>query len=666
LSSRPESEPPKVLFRGEVAEIRTSIVEEINGRVTFRLSSAEQEWSFEVERRELKPTPGGIGALLTTKKRDNPPPFSFDEEVYARGVAENVAEVLQDKQALSQIHLDRILRSVRGGQESIELQSISQVLVIPEREDITKVKVRLYQFSISSDTHPYFVKVDADKPLLQFGTTLLARKVEKTAERLAWLNDLREIDWIKLQKRLQKEETYVVDLPAFVSDRLYESGFSFADAKFVLDEALWPFVVRQLVDFGDAGKDPRIALYTKAVIPSGLKGYMHYAPHFIVATNSNVGKTEPFKKLGTVFDRYTPKSIIGAFNERKIQKSPLAYNTRPSVYDQVEGQEKNYEFGAYLLNAQETGLVEQAVGGDVAAYWTASSCIFNANPLHDEAAQAKDRASDLDRLLGQLNKNRAAGRRFAGIVHGTNFKTIRQALDLESYGELVRLFLLVEKECAREILAIWRDPETTVFLHENDGSYTVRATGIIEPLRTKVPLVHGFLYDMITQGETHLRGAALCCAIIDLLPLIKANPRKNIRLVLQRAEEYLGQFEQLNLESFSNLVADGDELRRSLVENQWQELPEMAKPICTAALNYFKANPADNEVSGDAIALSACRDLGDKEKDPAGRTWAKNRYALFRRLEGRDKVNGILRNFGLRVDFDAHVIRRFIQPQGGD
>lgn len=459
-----------------------------------------------------------------------------------------------------------------------------------------KPAFRIFLARIASDTKPYFI-LDATDTLSENTSGVLYLRKWDQIEASKWLTEhLRPDDWIdanhalvSINRRL-KGEAEVLD---YLSSHLYTPASSLRDIQFIHEPGFWERFVAGLVEF-HAKKDPAITLAFKATILEGVD--MSSAPHAIIVTNSFTGKTVPFTFAGKVLDRVTAKSLIGAYRQDGLSSGSLSNYRRVIVIEQIEAQDAPMLL-AFLFNIMETGEGLQEIGGHRSYVHTNATIVITGNPLLGTDSSSEAQSNAFHSILQHLSLNVALGRRFGIILFGNEYKEVEKTeLDLENpaekddyavYWEILRE---VERACREKIEKVFANPEVVQWLNELDDSYSEQVSRLAVGLGPRLPLLFGFLISHGSNGQKHMRGAALRCAILDALPSIE-NGTYDAGVLLKLADEYLQRFSVHNLESVARLAVAGQQYGSEMRSVVFPRLPNDLQLVVKAAMEFRRSNP---------------------------------------------------------------------------
>jgi hypothetical protein len=421
----------------------------------------------------------------------------------------------------------------------------------------------------------------------------------------------------------------------------------------------WNALINDLINHGGAVTDQRVLLFRKATILRGLD--MKVNPHFIVVLPSNTGKSEWADAVGIREDKASAVSLIGTADMDGIKPGSLHGAELPFAIDQLE------ESGAerllrYLLSFMESG--EAVVDNAAQPFRIRGTSIigFYANPLGDPK-------NDFLYLLLHLSKNPAAGRRFGLLLYDFDrgdYKVPRIQLKSrslkEDVSESLRIFRAVEEYARKRLLRLIRNEKVWAWLTTPNSGWEKYALQVIEPLKSGAYdssnemsaeyKLFQFLYDFITQGYVHTRGAALYAAIVDLLPRIALGEFDDDPTpILDLAEEYLSQILDMNYESLQNIVENYEQNKELMAPRVYAILPKYLQAIVSAC-ELLKPELANRGIQTPFVLpldLIHWEGLGFKY-------FSEVLKILRSRNPSQDKLNQIKELFGLEITEDRRSV----------
>ena len=339
----------------------------------------------------------------------------------------------------------------------------------------------------------------------------------------------------------------------------------------------WKEIIENIIHPGGVEIDPRLKLIRKATLLRGLKQKIN--PHSIVVLPGQTGKSEWYYSVGILEDRVSAVSLIGTATTDDVRPGTLDGAELPICIDQLEEQ-GSYLLFRYLLSFLELGEARVDMAASPFTIKGNSIVVITANPLGDPR-------SDFENLQRHLSKNPALGRRFGIILYDE--KAVRIKMRAHDLKELIEddltLFRAVEEYCRPRLLNIIREPRVWSWLNTKNEVWINQALDIIEPLKDENEKLHRFLTEFIVNGNSHTRGGALYCALIDYMDKIALN-EYDIEEILGRAEEYLSEILEINFESIRNIVQTLEERREDIILRVFDTLPNYLKEIVSAIELY--------------------------------------------------------------------------------
>ncbi|MEM3647832.1 MAG: hypothetical protein QW341_03590 [Candidatus Bathyarchaeia archaeon] len=334
------------------------------------------------------------------------------------------------------------------------------------------------------------------------------------------------------------------------------------------------------------GKDPKLVVVHLAKILCPM--HMRYAPHSLEITNSGTGKTRFYDAAGIKIDKATRKAVLGfAKSPTEVFPGTIHGTSLPTAFDQIESQD-SFELAKYMLDILEVGRALVDAGGVRFPVETASSFAYLANPI------AKDErvVEGFKALLNHVCVNPAMGRRFGIILFATNLKTIKggekmTVQELEDWKRSFTLFRAVEEYCQPKVKALIRNPKVAEWLHKPIKGYRETILKSVEELDD--PELKAF-FEAHAEAEHRVRGAALHTAVALLLDKI-ALDKLTVDELLEEAEDWLGEYIKINLESISSLCAMWDKLKVDQAKAFYDNCPDYLQEIISACIHHKRHNP---------------------------------------------------------------------------
>jgi len=579
---------------------------------------------------------------------------------------------MTDEQARDPVALDDHYRVVlngtldklKSGGLLVFTDSIKLVVSIPletargsdDKRSKLEPALRIFLARVANDTRPYFILDDADRITENTSGTLYLNPFHEPEARTRLGAELREDDWTELKntltsigRRFKRDEDEFAAIAGYVAGHLYKPAAFLEAVDFMHEPGFWVPFVAELVEFR-AKKDPAIALAFKATILEGVE--MSANPHSLILTNSSTSKTEPHQFAGKVLDRITAKSLIGAYRQDGLSSGSMSNFKRTVVIEQIESQDAP-NLLSFLFNLLETGEAYQEIGGYKRFIHSLATVVITGNPLLSTDVSGQAQSGAFNMMIVHLTSNRALGRRFGIILFGDDYKAVVKLTggldsrsEREEYAELWEIFREVERVCRDKIERVYSHPKISQFLDSIDDKYIEEVTGIAAKVGENWALLYGFLTDHAAFGQRHLRGGALKCAILDMLPEI-ATDDYSIEDLLSRAKEYLEQLTMNNLASIARLAEAGQRYGAEMMNALLPRLPSPLGLVVEAALNFKRANPA-----AVSVPLSELEGYRPNKSD---QYWSLTvNHCLAVRIERY--ADNLERYFGVRIDRERRVL----------
>jgi chaperonin cofactor prefoldin len=333
----------------------------------------------------------------------------------------------------------------------------------------------------------------------------------------------------------------------------------------------WKQFIEEIIDYKNAGVDPDFKIVRKATLPRGY--YQSINPHAHIVLPGSTGKSEYYSTIGQLEDKVTDNSLIGYADSKGPKPGSLDKTELPIAFDQVESLTRG-NILRYLFNIMEKG---EAIIDNAAhpfTIWSKSTLIFLSNPIGDPKTQ-------YSAFLEKLCKNPTIGRRFGIILYKKDAKRITSKVkDLK--GELtekIELFRAIEEYAGPEINKIidnlWK------WLNEQNEEWITQALSLIKGLENENEELATFLREFIINGGSHMRGAALNCAIVDNLDKIALKEYK-IEDILRDAEKYLNELLRINFNSIETITQNYKKGIEEVQKRIFNTLPTYMKEIMSA------------------------------------------------------------------------------------
>jgi len=372
------------------------------------------------------------------------------------------------------------------------------------------------------------------------------------------------------------------------------------------------FVENQLLSF-KAKKDPRIKLVYKATVPRSVE--IRYAPHSLVCTGTDTGKSEFFDRAGIRKDKITAGAFIGTKN-KDITSYGIVHNQElPICIEQIESQDAEGIL-RFLYSFMEFGKASHTTAyGDISAEGK-STIVITANPTGYDI----NHVATFRNLIDVLTKNYLAmGRRFGLLLYGGEdfYKKVTSTpgvFDDSEWTKRVAFFRAVEEYSYPVSVALYKEKRIRSWLETPIDKYADNVKDLTTSIEDKA--VQQFLQTHGGGGYRHTRGGALNCARIDFMPeLVKLKstafgdfPDVRITEILNMADEYLARIVQSNLEAIGNIpkVLEKESLLQQII---YERMPKYVREILLT-VKVFKETAVkcsmeiDDEVPFSALKAS--------------------------------------------------------------
>jgi hypothetical protein len=400
-------------------------------------------------------------------------------------------------------------------------------------------------------------------------------------------------------------------------------------------------VENELLAYETDEKDPRLKLVHKATCLRGIAPYIN--PHSLQVTNGGTGKSEFYRICGECIGKATARSFLGfAKSPDEIFPGIIDGVDLPVGIDQIESQSAS-EIARFLFNALESG--EDTVSSGAAKFKVKTSAIFNflANPMGHSSRT--DPTRSFHAFIEHLSFNQALGRRIGIICYGNDFKMIRKKPNQESIKEWKQVwvfFRAIEEYCRPKLEKTISLPEIKKWLNEPLTSYEDQVRKAVGSLPDEV--VQVFLTEHGGGAWTRIRAAALFATFVDMMDKI-ALDKYSTDEILDRANDLLSDYVNLNLESIGKISATWSEEKATFAKYLFNNYPGYAKDILSAIELWRRTNPQPPEILLNQIPytptsyphFSQCISKLSKRREPAKLVDEFKRYFdidLSRRPEG--------------------------------
>jgi hypothetical protein len=363
------------------------------------------------------------------------------------------------------------------------------------------------------------------------------------------------------------------------------------------------FIENELMTFR-AKKDPRLQLIFKATLLRGIQ--MEYNPHAFLSTGSGTGKTLVYEQAGIRMDKVTSNSFLGTRTQRGSSEGLVQDQSLPICIEQLESQDAP-NILHFMLSFMELGKGKLSTAYGSTFVEGQCTIIVTSNPT----GYTQDRAATFRNLINALGSNYALGRRIGLIVYGGEgaYKKV-ESLDTINEDEWrcrFELFRAIEEYVFPCIERLFKTNTVKLWLDSPIEGYQTAVSSLIKQIEDKS--VKEFLDTHGAGANKHIRGGALNCAIVDVLPELiptiqshSQSSKETIDVILQKADNYLNELIRINLESISNIL--------ETYEKEWQMqkiIFDMFPKYLKNVIRAIKAYKDNNTNAGVEVNLSSLK-----------------------------------------------------------
>jgi len=420
-------------------------------------------------------------------------------------------------------------------------------------------------------------KEDGQEPLL-----LLDRHGYVNPKQLEYA--LRKVDSAEAEEILKQVKKAVKDPSLKDASVLLEPLPRLKNVEF-LKTMNWETFVDEILDYKHVGVDPDFKIVRMATLPRGIIQSIN--PHAQVVLPGQTGKSEYYNAIGTLEDKVSDHSLVGYADTEGPKPGSLDKTELPIAFDQVESLARG-NLLRYLANIMERGEATVDNAAQRFSIWSKSPLIFLSNPMGQPKSQYPI-------FLEKLCRNPTMGRRFGIILYKTEAKRIASR-EKDLKGELsdkIALYRAVEEYALPEIEKIVFHERVWKWLNEKNEEWVKQALSLLESLPAENEELSLFLKEFILNGGTHMRGAALNCAIVKNLARI-ALKKYEIDDILLDAQEYLTDILRINFDSIRAITENFREEQHTLIKRAFDTLPTYLKEIISA-VELWRRNLAEEE-----------------------------------------------------------------------
>ncbi len=365
----------------------------------------------------------------------------------------------------------------------------------------------------------------------------------------------------------------------FLADR----GLPEEYIRYYLNNDKWREIVEQAFSFDQI--DLFIMNFYKSLAIPFPREFMDYAPHSLLFTNTNVGKSTLYELVTGegALSSATPVSLAGGIDPKSKKPFKGIIHGRHKAL-QIEGLESGQEQETLklLLDYMKRGVAERAAAGRIIKSVGASPIILTGNVRRTE----KKRGLTFQALInmGALSNPEALGSRalpfyLDGLVE-LRFSRHKRRI-IEGAWEQIRA-VTDSSTILRLVSSVWNNDIILSWLEEPDL-----------PLDVEIQEIEGYedlvSYLKVVREEyyTRLKGLSLNAAIFDYLgELYEAKSTAKwievIKKVLAKAQEYYEFFKKYLVESIAELAED----YRRVAAVRWELLPNYVKAFIEGVYRY--------------------------------------------------------------------------------
>ncbi|MCD6562670.1 MAG: bifunctional DNA primase/polymerase [Thermoproteales archaeon] len=346
----------------------------------------------------------------------------------------------------------------------------------------------------------------------------------------------------------------------------------------------WRKLIDEIVDYKAIKIDPRLKIVRKATLLRGLRQEIN--PHGIIVLPGQTGKSSWYKAIGHIQDSVTAKGLLGYADTEGEHPGAIDGTELPFAIDQIENNSA-YQVLRYLFNIMEYGSATVTAAAISFEVTSKSIFIILSNPIGDPRR-------GFEYLLAHLTRNPTLGRRFGVILYDKEAVRIeKREKDLfKQLSEKIKLFRAVEDYARKELVKIVEDDIVWEWLNTKNSEWLDHAKKVLDSLEDDSDLKE-FLLEFIENGWTHIKGAALYCALVDNLDKI-ALREYDIENIIAQAEEYLTEILDINYNSVTNLVSDFEETKEERIKRTFAQLPQYLREI-VSAVEHFRRSLSEEE-----------------------------------------------------------------------
>ena len=495
--------------------------------------------------------------------------------------------------------------------EGIELATVKCIRNMPVittlPSGVTSIKSKWRLFKVQTDPHEPSIPVYDDAGYFRKGNNVYALAPIKDK---AWIknwvksvpNDIIEkLEYIAIRHGL--DETDLVDsLSQILLKPIPRLRNPHDVAKMTKEQ--WSEFIESTICPG-AEKDSRLKLVFKSHLLRG--NIQRYNPHTLMITNPSTGKTSYYDITGLRIDKASKNRLIGYSDAQKPHRGTIDNLDTILCIEQIESQTAT-DILAFLLTFMEKGEARSETGAE--GFIVKGNCpiVLTANPT----GYRIDRIDTFRALIDHLSGNLVAlGRRFGVIIYGDDYGKVqikKPVGSIEWQNNMLK-FRSVEEYVLSLIKSLFENSSVHKWLEKPLPEYEER--GKVLTKKVIDDGIEDFLTTHFESAYPHIRGTALNCAIIDLVPKlvkVRTTGQENKLLIidiLSKAEGYLREIVAINLESVANMVR----AKVEIIDLIFKQLPQYIQELILTVNNYLQklGRMPTREVSLDTVGSYAVK-----------------------------------------------------------
>ena len=340
---------------------------------------------------------------------------------------------------------------------------------------------------------------------------------------------------------------------------------------------------------------------------------MPYNLHAVIVTNTKTTKSSIYEKIGEKRERMSMAGALGFSTSNESNQGDLNEVMGSYAVDEVqENRETNVI--QQTLTAMETGRVAVSVGKQTVRTATCATLIFLTNPK--ELSDAKDYWDPKRTSIGAFRRvceiltdnYRAFGSRIGIILFGNDFVKARGSRpDYKTHEGVKAIVDSIKQEVAPEFTKIMLNSEVHDWMNSDlPSEYTAKIKTTCKgiPIREVREVWEGH-----SEAFRHIRGGAVRRACLDFLLNIW-NGNYDIEMILKKAEIYLNQILEINLNSLNEMAEISNNYMEGFIDNLIEKVqPDYVRHFVMILLSHIDNNP---HVRENYILFEDLRDTFDR------------------------------------------------------